>query len=822
MHRLLQEIPWAARRILRRPGFFVLVTALLAAGTGAALVVASLYDQIVLRRLPVARPDELVLIERMTVADNGDAEPYGRFTRDECKELRRGAADSVDAACWSGGDTVIGFAAGAERVAAEWVSPNYFSMLGLHAAAGRLFAGADDPARGGDSTAVLSYAAWQRRFGMDRGVLGRSVAIDGRPAVVIGVAPAEFHSLVGGNAPEVFLPAATVPPDDDGFQAAGRLRPGVSRVRAETRLRAVDAALIAAQPGRQMFTIVDGKTAHATERIDVVAGERGDSTLRDSYAHMLVLVSLMVLGVMLILSFNLANLLAAHAADERRQNALRRALGASRGRLAAAWLIESLALTSAGVLLGLALASAFAPALVRALPELGARGAIQFQLDSRIVAAAFVLALVTALLIGALAAWEASRAHLGEVLRGAGRTATGERAGTFWQWTLVGVQVALSVVLLAGMGLLARSLDSLLHLRTGLPIDRVLTFRVDLPRTAQGQPQAVLERLRQRLETLPGVRRASYSAIPLLSGAGLYNMLLIEGYQAVPGEVVMPNTMPVGRDFFQALDLPAVRGRTYLTADLAATPRPVVVNRRFAQRYFRGSDPLGRRISLNTDRGAWSRPQPGDMAIVGVVADGVLSDMREQAMPRIYPLVGPAEGSVTYYLRTATPPAALAASVRRAVPAAAPQAALGDILTLESQRDRLLGHERLLGSFSTTLGLLAALLAGVGLYAVVSLAVARRTRDLVVRLALGARRRHIARFACRDAARAVSAGLAAGLAAAVPATALLKTFLYGVEPGDPASLAGSAAVLVLVAAAACWAPLLRALNADPAAVLRQE
>jgi predicted lysophospholipase L1 biosynthesis ABC-type transport system permease subunit len=248
-----------------------------------------------------------------------------------------------------------------------------------------------------------------------------------------------------------------------------------------------------------------------------------------------------------------------------------------------------------------------------------------------------------------------------------------------------------------------------------------------------------------------------------------------------------------------------------------------VINQVFAERYFHGVDPIGRHISFDTRR-VWTKtaPAPDDREVVGVVADGVLSDVREKAVPRIYPAVEPGQRSVAFYVRTVMPPASLAAAVRNLLRTQAPDAALGDLRSLAGQRDLLLRKERLLDRFSLILGLLAALIAGVGLYGVVNLAVARQMRDLVVRIALGARRRDIAGFACRDAARAVSLGMVAGLAAAVPATMLLESFLYGVEPGDPAVLAAAAILLLGIAAAACGVPVRRALAADPAAVLRQE
>lgn len=805
------EAKAVGRRIARRPGFFTAAAAMLGVGFGAALLVGSVYDQVVLRTLAVPHPDEVVLVQKMAVSPEGEAQPYGRFPLAECGALRRDAAETLSLACFAEAQAVVGYEAGAARVRVQWVTPGYFAALGVRPALGSLFAADALPA--GSVAAVLSDGAWARGFARDPGVVGSSLLVDGRAITVVGVAPGAFQGVEEGAAPDLFL-AATQPPAEDAFRAVGRLVPGATRVAAQTRLRSLYAAIAAQHPGRQSFMVVNGKTSRASERIDVVPGARGASALRGDFSRSVLLAGTLLVLVLLVLCFNLANVLAARAEMERRQSAVRRALGATRGRLGAAWLGESAALCGAGAALGVLLARAAGPRLLAALPEVQAGASLAVDVDGRLLAAAAGLALVTTLLVGVLAAREAARASVSETLRGGGRG--NERQRVAWRWTLVGAQVGLSIVLLAVMGLLATSLGRLLRLETGLPLERVLTVSVDLPAADAAQ----VAMLRREVGSLPGVLQASASGERILEGSAAYRVGAIEGYRPHDDEPMLLNTLPVTPGFFETLGLRLLRGRTFAPGEAPGSSHAVIVSRAFADRYL-GSEPLGRRISFDMRRNDWARRDAEDLEVVGVVADAALGDVREKATPRLYPLLGGTARAV-FYLRAAGDPVELATAVRDRVRGLVPGAALGEIRTLAGQRDVLLAREHLLRRFSTALGGLAALITAVGLFGVLSLAVSRRTRELAIRRALGARGEQIVRLVATDAGRAVLGGVTAGLVAAVPATRAVRGFLYGVEPGDPGVLALAAFALLAVAAVACWIPVRAALRTDPARALRQD
>ncbi len=826
MSDFLREFQSCLRRAARRPTFFLLATLLLGVGFGATLLVASLYDQIAVRSLAADRPEQLALVHKMLVSADGHAEPLGRFSLADCRALRRDASALLDLACFEPGDAVAGFDTPA-RVPTQTVTANYFELLGLRPQAGRLFAIQDDNA---DPGVVLSHGAWLRRFAGDPAAIGRSLLLDGHSATILGIAPSDFHGIKVGGEPEIYRLANAGQGVDGSYAAIARLAPGPGPgqglLAAETKLRTLNRALAESRPGQQAFLFVDGKMTRATERIDVVPGQSGESDLRGGFSRSLLLAGGMLALVVLILCFNLANLLAARAVHERRQNAVRRALGATGLRLAAAWLGDSLLLCVAGAGLGILLADLGGPSLLAALPEVQSGATLAFAIDHRVLLMGLALSVLTAALVGSLAAWEASRSPTAAILRGgaAGRNA---RQSSRWRWALVGAQCALSIVLLVGMSLLATSLGRLLRLETGLPLERVLAFTVDLQKggTASdgtASDAARLERIREAVAAVPGVDVVSFSTERILAGSSWFTMGAVEGYHPVGSEVMAINTVPVSPGFFETLGLRLLRGRTFTPRETAAGSHAALVNRSFAERYLTGDQPLGRHISFDMQRGDWSAARADDLEVVGVVADAALADVKEQATPRLYTLVDASAEHATFYLRGSRSPADLAADVLPALRRDFAAAAVGPVTTLAEQRDRLLGREHLLRGFSLALGLLGALITAIGLYGVLGLMVSSRGRELAVRLALGARDSAIARLVARQAGGAVALGTVAGLAASVPATTLLRGFLFGVEPGDWHALAAAVGLLLAVAALACWLPVRRATRTDPAAALRAD
>jgi predicted permease len=821
MGRIRFELWNACRSLWRHRSFSAVALATIALGLGCATFLIALYAQIVLRELPVERPAELVLAPLTTVSASGEERSFGRYSAREVEEFGRAASGAAELAAYADGEALVGHDGVVEKLPVMWVTASYFDVLGLRPASGRLFTERLDGSGDAAPAAVLSHAAWLRRFGGEPASVGHALGVGEQATTIVGVAPASFRGIDVGAAPELYLLARQVPADQAAFRLFGRLAPTSSAASLEQRLRSALAAFRATQPSQQRFMVVDGKSSRAEDRIDVVPGARGESSLRGTFSRTLLLVGGMLAVVLLVLVANLATLLAARSLDESRQAGVRLALGASPRRLAASWLAECALLTLAGAALGIGMVALWGRALLAALPVPDLDRAIDLTLDFRAVAATFALAFGCGLAIGALGAWQQGRTSPLVALRAESSTATGGVSRGRWRWALVAIQVALSVVLLVGMGLLVRSLGKLLAIDTGLQLDSLLTFRVDLPQS-EAQPRAALERLRSELAALPGVISASYASTPVLEAWSSFAMLSVEGYRPAPDESVMVNVEPAGPALFGTLGLPILSGRAPGADDLFAEPKPVVVNQRFVERYFPGESPLGRRLSFDFRRGSFAEPRADDLEIVGVVADGPLAHLREKPMPRFYPPLDVDARSVSFLARTRLAPSALVATIPQLVRGVIPQAALSPVRTMVEQRDRLLARERFLSGLSLAFGALALTLVALGLFGVVSFATGRRAKEIALRMVLGANGADVARAVLVDAAIAVAAGAAAGLALAVPGARLLRGFLAGVEPIDPLSFGGALLILAVAAVAACWLPARRSTLLDPAPLLRAE
>lgn len=812
----------ALRRLGVRPGLTFLIVGSLALGLGGVFVLASVVDQLALQPLPVVRPRELAVVELTTLTASGRSASFGRFTLAEIAALRRASAADADLVAFAPAEAILDSGERSEKVESEWVSAEYFQVLGLRAAHGRLFVPGDELRAGRDEAiVVISDRAWQRRFGGARDVLGRRLKVDGEPVTVVGVAPPDFRSLRVAAAPDLFRLAAAAPRDLASFRALARLHPGATLPGVEAALRGAFAAVRSQEGAVQRFVILDGEKSRASERIDLVPGDRGVSDARREHAGTLALVGGMLALVLLALCANLANLLAARAMDEQAHQAIRRALGATRRQLAAGWLFESALLVATGAAGGLAVASLAGGPVLRwlAVPALG--DVLTFRLDARLLVAVLALVLPTSLLVGGLAAWESSRTPPGGRLIAESTTSTPGRRRLRGRWALVVVQVALSFVLLTTGALFVRSLDRLVGLDTHLPLEQVLTFRLDFPQRTSVEPAAALDELRRAIERLPGVREVAYSPQSLLDGSRLFLMTAVEGWVPAAGEIPMLEAVPVTARFFEALGLQPSAGRTFRRDDPREATK-IVVNRAFAEQYFPRGEALGKRLSFDPRRGNWAERHADDLEIVGVVADGTLADVREKRSPRLFPLVEGGERSLACYVRTSSPPAALAPTIQRVARDAAPEAALYDLRTLAEQRRRLLGREALLRAVALGFAAAALVLAAMGLLAVSTLAVARRRRELAVRLSCGATLVDLVHLVVTQISRVVALGLGLGVALAIPIAGLARGFLFGVTPVDPVSYLAAAAILALVAGLGAALPARRVARIDPATVLRAE
>jgi predicted permease len=603
--------------------------------------------------------------------------------------------------------------------------------------------------------------------------------------------------------------------------AMARLKPGVSAASAAASCNVVYAGVLE-QEAREIPDLSPERHARfVSKRLELLPGARGRSDLRDQFQEPLAVLMVMVGFVLLIACANVANLLTARAAARQQEMAVRLSLGASRGRLVSQLLAEGLLLSLLGGGLGLLLAYWTSDALLAAIPFDPRHLALAASPDARVVAFTLGVCVLTTLLFGLYPALDSSRPSLVGTLREEAGSLAGGRRHARVRRALVAAEVALSLLLLVGAGLFARSLRNLRNLDPGFDPRPLLTFSVDpdLAGYSSEQAQALGVRIREELAALPGVRRASMAQVAVLTQNQSRSILRPEGYQPQEGEDMSTEVNFVGADFLETLGVVLLRGRGIGAGDGAGAPRVAVVNETLARRFFPGVDPVGRTLGL----GRRAAGQP--MEIVGVVRDGKHGNLREETQRMVFvPHAQIADdfGPLTFYLSTAGDPLALGAAVRQAVRRVDASLPLNDLQPMTHVVDESLFSERLASGLSAAFGLLAALLAGTGLYAVLSFSVARRTREIGLRMALGAARGEVVGLVVRDVLGMAGTGIAIGLPLAVALAQALRSQLFGLQPADPLTLAVATSLLVGVTALAGYIPARRATRLDPASALRHE
>jgi predicted permease len=674
---------------------------------------------------------------------------------------------------------------------------------------------------------VLSAGFWRRRFGADPQTVGRVVSLNGRPYTIVGVGPTGFTGLLRGVSPDLFVPLAMQDAlgggaleerGNRGLMLVGRLRPGlgVEQVRAD--LDRIASRLHAAHP--QAWTNRLG-----TRREVSVLAEGASRLPPQAAAPVSAFLALLSAGVGLVLVVacsNVAGMLLARARARRREVAIRVALGARRGHLVRQLMIESLLLSLGAGALGVLLAAWAVRLIVAFQPPLPVTLALGLGLDGRVLLFSALVSMLTALAFGLLPALHASRPDPMEALKTAGGDAPARRRRVALRDALVASQVAVCLVLLVGAGLFLRSLAAARRIQPGFDPRGVLAFALDLGAQglAEAQGRAFLTQLRERLSALPGVEEVSLaSRVPLSLGGGRRG-LEIEGYAPGPGEDMEVHYSVVGPGYFRTMRSPLARGRDLTEAD-AGGPGVVVVNEAFVRRYWPGQSGLGRRVLV--PRSVAGRDEQAPMEVVGVARDGKYDTLGEEPTPFVFYAHGPLyEAEVSVLLRASGSPAALAGAVRREVAAFDPTLPVFDVKTLEQHLGTALFPVRAAATVLGLMGALALVLAAVGLYGVLAYAVTRRTREIGVRMALGAHRADVVAMVLRGGLRLTAAGAAVGLVAAVAVTRFLAFLLYGVSPLDPLTLAGVVALLASVALLAAVVPARRAAAVEPMAALREE
>jgi predicted permease len=819
---MFNDLRYAFRMLLKSPGFTAVAVLSLAIGIGASTAIFSLVNAILLRSLPVPNPHEL----RVLQWSGNDTKPMrGTGSLDTDPVTKRSTADMVShplfvslrEQCSAQADIfgyyeLHGTTARAKREAfvAEglMVSDNFLSGLGVRPVLGRLLDAQDNRA-GATPTVVICYGWWANEFGLDPGVLGQTVTLNGTSCTVVGVLPSEFGGMGTGAGIEFYVPMCAQPQlaaswplaatDRWWVHMAARIKPGTSDAQLQA---AMDIAF--AREAEQFMK---------NPKVVIEDGRGGTNYDRKYYREPLLLLLSVVGVVILAACANLAGLSLARGASRQHDFAVRAAIGAGRWRLMRQSLTENLLLAILGMLFGIILAIWGRVAISQLVVGSTERLSYDTSLDLRVLGFALGIALLTALLSGLLPALRAARVDPMEGLKS--RTALG--APKLWAAkVLVAVQVALSVLLLSGAGLFVRTLVNLVRINPGFATENLLLFQVNPSAAGYGAAQNAefYDRAQTALAAIPGVRDVALSQFPLLSG-----MASGGGFFTLPGRPGDATARPralrltVSERFFSTLEIPILLGRGFTSADVDAAPKVVVVNEAFTRKHLAGENPIGQ--VLKVDEVTWE--------IVGVCRDAKYANIKQEAPPTVYFSFRQDRVASAYFaVRTSLPPLAVVKAARRVVSGIDPNMPLANITTQTRVRDDSIRSERTFATLCGALAGLAVLLSCVGLYGLMAYNVARRTSEIGVRMALGASRSQISWPILKSAMLTTIAGVAVGLPVALALTRIVEAMLYGVEPRDPLTLTGSTIALMAVAAFAAWIPARRAARVDPMVALRSE
>jgi putative ABC transport system permease protein len=792
----------------------------LALGIGVTISMFTLVNAVLLRPVPVDSPEELVLLFTGT-----DEDPYSLLSYPDFLDYRGATGVFRGLAAFGEIQVSLGGEGSPEEIRGAIASGSFFEVLGVGAALGRVFTPEDDRSPAEHPVAVLSHSLWERRFGGDPGIVGREIAVNGRPYVVLGVTPQRFHGPLVFESLDLYVPMmmqAQVRPPRAGFSgemdpdllkrrsagwlsAVGRLAPGASLEQAESSLRAISARLQEEHPETNRG---ERASLYPLTKID----PRGYPVLR-SVAALLMGMSLLVL---LVATANVVNLLLVRAVTRRRELAVRLSLGGSRARLVRQLLTESMALSILGGALGLLASSWLLSGMSRWVPATGIFSfTLDFDVDGRVLGFTVLVSLLAAVVVGVAPALEGSRYDLVAALRGAS-SASPSRARFAGRDALVLAQIALSVVLLVGAALFVESFRRSSAISPGFAASELLTaeLRVELLRYSKVQAQAFYRDVVERAATLPGVGAVSLARTVPLAGAGRRTTLGVEGWES-RGEELMVATNVVGLDYFRTMGIALLSGRDFAPSDVEGSTPVVVANESFAARYF-PSGALGKRVQLDVrGESVWRE-------IVGIVRDSKYRTLGEEPTPYLYqPLAQQHETGVTLFLR-GEHPERFVSGVREILSGLEPNLPLSQVQPLEALLESSLFPARMGARLLSASAILAGILAAVGLYGVVSFAVSMRTREMGIRVALGARPQTLIRLVVGEGSRLVVAGVLLGSALALAATRLLSSFLHGVSPTEPGIFLAVAVFLALVMLATAYVPARRVSAADPLLALRHD
>lgn len=830
----MADFRYAFRILARTPIVSLIVVASLALGIGANTAIFSIFHQVLLRAMPVHAPEELVFFYQPGPTQgrsSTDDQDMPSFSHPMFRDLQEKQSSFTGIAGFRGASANVSFQGSAVPGSMTLVSGNYFEVLGLKPALGRLFTSEDDKTPGAHQVVVLTHGFWTRQLGGRADVLNQLVIVNGQPMTIVGILPATFQSETPGREMDVYAPIrmkAQMTPNWDGLNnrkdywvnIVGRLRPGITRQQAEESINGpyhamlVEDAKLLTQPSAQFLERWHKK------RIVLRPASEGRGGMKREARVPLILLSGITGFVLLIACANAANLLLAKASGRRKEIAIRLSMGATRIRLVRQLIAEALVLSIAGGVLGIAVAQWTMNATLSFVPA-DAAAFVSAQLPAPVLLYCAAVSLLTGLIFGLYPAWQATRTEVANTLKDQGASVVGAASGKSFRSSLVVGQVALSLLLLFAAGLFSVSLVKLTSVDLGLDPDRLITFslRPELSNYNAARTVALFEQLEDKLASTPGVKMVSGSLVPLIAGSTWNTSINVEGYSPTDKDDMHSAFSEVGPAFFATMGTPLIGGREFTRRDSLGAPRVAIVNESFVRRFFKGANPIGRH--MGTDTGPKAKQ---DIEIVGVVKDSRYNDLASENRAVFFTPYRQDErlGSLHFYIRTSVDPEQFAGIIRREVAQLDPNVPVDNLLTMRAQIDQSIFVQRLISTFAATFAALATLLASIGLYGVLAYTVAQRTREIGIRMALGATAPEVRSLVLRDVGVLLGIGVLLGVAGALAAGRLFESVLYGVKARDPLVLGASVTVLSIVALLAGSLPAWRATKIDPMVALRYE